>query len=79
MADRDWQAIAAEYISGTDSLRALAGRHAIPCSTLWDRARREGWAAHPGGLGQLDFLRLRCQHGLGRGQEYLERCANADG
>lgn len=44
-AERDWQTIAAEYISGTDSLRALAGRHAIPCSTLLGRARREGWTA----------------------------------
>lgn len=44
MAERDWQAIAAEYIEGTDGLRTLAGRHAIPCGTLFSRARREGWA-----------------------------------
>ena len=43
MAERDWLAIASEYIEGDDSLRALAKKHAIPWSTLRDRARREGW------------------------------------
>ncbi len=45
MAQRDWQAIASEYIEGEDSLRTLAKRHAIPWSTLRDRARREFWSA----------------------------------
>ncbi len=43
MAERDWLAIASEYIEGEDSLRALAKKHAIPWSTLRDRARREAW------------------------------------
>ena len=43
MAERDWLAIASEYIEGEDSLRALARKHAIPWSTLRDRARREAW------------------------------------
>ena len=43
MAERDWPAIASEYTEGEDSLRALAERHAIPWSTLRDRARRERW------------------------------------
>ena len=43
MAERDWTAIASEYIEGEGSLRALAERHAIPWSTLRDRARRESW------------------------------------
>ena len=43
MAERDWDAIASEYVEGTDSLCALADRHAIPRSTLCGRARREGW------------------------------------
>jgi hypothetical protein len=43
MAERDWLAIASEYIEGDDSLRALAKKHAIPWSTLRDRARREAW------------------------------------
>ena len=43
MAERNYRAIAAEYIEGWDSLRALAEKHAIPWSTLRDRARREGW------------------------------------
>ena len=43
MAQRDYRAIAAEYIEGWDSLRAIAEKHAIPWSTLRDRARREGW------------------------------------
>ena len=45
MAERDWLAIASEYIEGEDSLRALAKKHAIPWSTLRDRARREAWEA----------------------------------
>ena len=45
MARRDYQAIAAEYIEGWDSLRSLAQKHAIPFSTLRDRARRELWEA----------------------------------
>ena len=45
MAERDWQAIASEYIAGGGSLRALAVRHAIPPGTLCGRARRENWAA----------------------------------
>ena len=45
MAERDWLAIASEYIEGDDSLRALAKKHAIPWSTLRDRARREAWEA----------------------------------
>ena len=45
MAERDWLAIASEYIEGDDSLRALAKKHAIPWSTLRDRARREVWEA----------------------------------
>lgn len=45
MAERDWLAIASEYIEGDDSLRALARKHAIPWSTLRDRARREAWEA----------------------------------
>ena len=45
MAERDWTAIASEYIEGEGSLRALAERHAIPWSTLRDRARREAWEA----------------------------------
>ena len=43
MAQRDYRAIAAEYIGGWDSLRALSEKYAIPWSTLRDRARREGW------------------------------------
>ncbi len=43
MAERDWLAIASEYIEGEDSLRALAKKHAVPWSTLRDRARREAW------------------------------------
>ena len=43
MAERDWTAIASEYIEEEGSLRALAERHAIPWSTLRDRARRESW------------------------------------
>ena len=45
MAERDWLAIASEYIEGEDSLRALAKKHAVPWSTLRDRARREAWEA----------------------------------
>ena len=45
MAQRDWPEIALEYIEGEESLRSLARRHAIPPSTLWDRARRENWEA----------------------------------
>ena len=45
MAERDWLAIASEYTEGEDSLRALAKKHAIPWSTLRDRARREAWEA----------------------------------
>ena len=45
MAERDWLAIASEYIEGDDSLRALAKKHAVPWSTLRDRARREAWEA----------------------------------
>ena len=45
MAERDWLAIASEYIEGEDSLRALAKKHAVPWSTLRDRARREVWEA----------------------------------
>ena len=45
MAERDWLAIASEYIEGEDSLRALAKKYAIPWSTLRDRARREAWEA----------------------------------
>ena len=45
MAEREWLAIASEYIEGDDSLRALAKKHAIPWSTLRDRARREAWEA----------------------------------
>ena len=44
MADRDWAAIASEYIEGKDGLRTLAERHGIPAGTLFDRARRELWA-----------------------------------
>lgn len=45
MAERDWLAIASEYIESEDSLRALARKHAVPWSTLRDRARREAWEA----------------------------------
>ena len=61
MAKRNWEAIAAAYIEGGMSLRALSREQSIPWSTLRDRARREGWdsrrqlrregqhvAAHPG-------------------------------
>ena len=44
MTPRNWPAIAAEYIEGNGSLRAIAEKHGIPWSTLRDRARREGWA-----------------------------------
>ena len=43
MAKRNWEAIAAAYIEGGMSLRALSREMAIPWSTLRDRARREGW------------------------------------
>lgn len=43
MAIRNWEAIAAAYIEGEESLRALSRRLAIPWSTLRDRARREDW------------------------------------
>lgn len=45
MAGRDWSAIAAEYIVGGESLRAIARDCAVPWSTLRDRARREDWAS----------------------------------
>ena len=45
MAERDWPAIASEYMEGEDSLRAIAEKHASPWSTLRDRARREAWEA----------------------------------
>ena len=44
MAKRNWEEIAAAYIEGEESLRALAERCEIPWSTLRDRAAREGWA-----------------------------------
>ena len=43
MEKRDYASIAEEYIGGWDSLRALSEKHAVPWSTLRDRARREGW------------------------------------
>ena len=43
MTPRNWPAIAAEYIEGDGSLRAIAEKHGIPWSTLRDRARREAW------------------------------------
>ena len=43
MAKRNWEAIAAAYIEGGMSLRALSRRLEIPWSTLRDRARREDW------------------------------------
>ncbi len=43
MEEQDFRAIAAEYVEGWDSLRALAEKHGVPRSTLCDRARREGW------------------------------------
>ena len=45
MAERDWAAIASEYIEGEAGLRTIAERHGIPPGTLFGRARREFWAA----------------------------------
>ena len=72
MAKRNWEAIAAAYIEGGMSLRALSREQSIPWSTLRDRARREGWdsrrqlrqegrhvAAHPGAEQTLHCIVLR--------------------
>lgn len=40
----DWDRIRGEYISGTDSLRALAAKHGISLSLIGGRAAREDWA-----------------------------------
>lgn len=39
----DWNAVRAEYVSGTISLRRLAEKHDIPFPTVRDRAKREEW------------------------------------
>ena len=39
----DWNAIKAQYISGSTSMRKLAVEHGVPFATLRDRAIREEW------------------------------------
>ena len=39
----DWEQMKKEYIEGDTSYKKLASLYGIPCSTLGDVARREGW------------------------------------
>ncbi len=40
---RDWDAVRAAYVTGTETLRQLAERMAIPTSSLFRRASADGW------------------------------------
>lgn len=40
----DWAAIRVEYVSGVETYRAIAKRHAIKEATVRQRASREGWS-----------------------------------
>lgn len=60
----DWTLIKKEYISGTDSIKALSLRHGVSAATIHRRAGREGWKA----------LRKHHQEAtLGRALELLEQ------
>lgn len=43
--ERNWEQVKTVYLSGTESLRALAERFGIPAGTLCARAAREKWSA----------------------------------
>lgn len=44
MADIDWKAIKAEYVTTTLSQKKIAAKYNIPLSTVRERALREKWA-----------------------------------
>lgn len=43
VAERDWNAIRAEYASGDMGLAELSKKHSIPLRTIKERCAREGW------------------------------------
>lgn len=43
MADRDWNAIRAEYMTGNTGLSELSEKHNIPLRTIKERSARESW------------------------------------
>lgn len=42
---RDWDAIRADYVSGTMPLRELAKKHGVPAKSVTDHSSAEGWVA----------------------------------
>jgi len=40
----NWDAIRAEYVAGTESIRELSERHGVSVNAMEKRAAREGWA-----------------------------------
>ena len=43
MADREWNAIRVEYVTGDTGLTELSEKHNIPLRTMKERCAREGW------------------------------------
>ena len=43
MEKPDWDAIAADYVEGAESMRAVARRFGVPLTTLRGHAQRERW------------------------------------